>query len=148
MIQIIYWFEGFWSNFSAKREIKLGPFSTKEEMNAEMHRARDYFSKKRGWVFKTHKQTTPFKWQFIEKWHSHWESHDDVVGWKKIRSNNRKFWDTPYKLGSKNPDGFVIGFWRTVPILKHGDSEVRPFTMKDLKSEERYKMYHPKWKSD
>ena len=146
MIQIIYWYETFWENFSSKYEMTFGPFSTKEEMNAEMHRVRDYFSKKRGWVFKNYKQMTPFKWLYINKWHSSWEYHDDVIGWKKIRSNNRMYWDNPYKGPSENPDGHVIGFWRTFPILKQGDSEVQPYTIEDHKSEKPLK--HRLWKSD
>jgi len=129
MIQIICWYDTFWDNVSYRREMTFGPFSTKEEMNAEMHRVRDHFSKRFGWVFKNHKQMTPFK-----AWEGYWTNHNDVIGWKKIRSNNRRFWDNPYKGNSLDPDGHVIGFWRTVPILKQGDSEVQPYTLEDRKS--------------
>ena len=115
-------------------KLTFGPFETKPEMNAEMHRLRSLFSIENAWgtdwSFTNQKQVGKFTRQ--EGWTT--STYQSFIGWKKIRSNNRQWWDNPYKGRQrdriKDPKGDVIGFWKTSTILHQGEKEIRPAMVK------------------
>lgn len=150
MIQIKYWFEPSGDGGHTKFEINLGPFETKAQMNAEMHRTRDFFSKRYRWNFTNHKQMSKFKFRLHVKWSNYPQYHYDIIGWKKIRSNNRRFWDTGYKPRSEisaDPKGNVCAFWRTIPIITQSESEIIPVTLDDfVKNNYRELTYENGWR--
>ncbi|MDA8837870.1 hypothetical protein N9N26_01240 [Candidatus Poseidoniales archaeon] len=134
MIQIQFWMNCFWDGkYDSFFKLEFGPFETKPEMNAEMHRLRSLFSIENDewgtdWSFTNQKQVGKFTRE--EGWTT--GTYESFIGWKKIRSNNRQWWDNPYPKWKRanDPQGKVIGFWKTSTILKQGDGELKPAMVK------------------
>lgn len=139
LIQVIYWNELYDKSWEKWEEVivDFGPFKTKQEMNAEMHRIRQLYKSSRDFKFTNQTQLKPHWRQCYgaSSDRSQWGMRD-IIGWKKIRSHNLRNTYTYGREPCNHRDGFVVGFWRTIKVLKQTDEEVvEPTTVANFKSQ-------------